>query len=104
MTHLVARVLVFLGIVYTSIFAFSTPTPAKEIVSGRIVAYAGPLTCLNENAYWSMVIRVQSPKEDASQFIRVQFSLPCGDEPQWLKAKSSIQKFHLIREKESDES
>ena len=73
-----------------------------ETVSGRVVAYLGALTCLNGNGYWSMVIRVQQPKNGYSKFIRVDFSLPCENSPQWVSTKPSIQKFHLFRQKNCD--
>jgi len=96
------RLLVFLVVLWTSVSAFSAPHTRVESISGRIVAYANPLTCLNGNAYWSMIIHVQDPGGILSEFIQVPFSLPCGAAPEWLTAKSSFQKFRLIREKDSD--
>src|SRR5580700_7021647 len=95
-------VLMFLVFFCASVSAFSAPRAKVESVSGRIVAYADPLTCLNGNAYWSMIIHVQDPSDPHSEFIQVSFSLPCGRAPEWLNAKPSFQKFRLIREKDSD--
>jgi hypothetical protein len=96
------RLLVFLVVLCASVSAFSAPHARVESVSGRIVAYANPLTCLNGNAYWSMIIHVQDSRGIPSEFIQVPFSLPCGEAQEWLTAKSSFQKFRLIREKDSD--
>jgi len=71
-------------------------------VSGRVVAYSGALTCLNGNGYWSMVIRVQQPKNIHSNFIRVDFSLPCEKSPEWVTTEPSIQKFRLFRQRNCD--
>ena len=74
-----------------------------ETVSGRVVAYSGALSCLNGNNYWSMLIRVEQPKNSHSKFIRVDFSLPCGKSPEWVSTNPSIQKFRLFRQKDCDE-
>jgi hypothetical protein len=100
--HSMLKLLVFLAVFCTSISAVSAPRARVESISGRIVAYASPVTCLNGNAYWSMVVHVQEPNAIPSEFVQVHFSLPCGESPDWLIAKSSIQKFRLIREKDSD--
>jgi hypothetical protein len=91
-----------LCIACVSISAASAPLPRHETISGRIAAYSTPLACLNGNGYWSMVIRVQRIKDLPSDFIRVDFSLPCGKSPEWVSAKPSIQRFHLIRHKDCD--
>src|SRR5580704_4537782 len=83
-------VLMFLVFFCASVSAFSAPRAKVESVSGRIVAYADPLTCLNGNAYWSMIIHVQDPSDPHSEFIQVSFSLPCGRAPEWLNAKPSF--------------
>jgi hypothetical protein len=57
---------------------------------------------MNGNAYWSMIIRVQRPKDNRSEFIRADFSLPCEKSPEWVSAKPSIQKFRLFRQKDCD--
>jgi hypothetical protein len=50
-----------------------------------------------------MIIRVQQPKDSHSEFIRVDFSLPCKESPEWVSTQPSIQKFRLIRQKSCDE-
>ena len=69
---------------------------------GRVVAYSGALACLNGNGHWSMIIRVQQPKDKRSKLIRVDFSLPCDKSPEWVSGKPSIQKFRLFRQKDCD--
>jgi len=69
---------------------------------GRVAAYSSFPVCLNGNSSWSMVIRVQHPKDIGSQFIRVDFSLPCGKSPEWASGKPSPQKFRLRRERDCD--
>ena len=80
----------------------SAPRPRPETKLGRIVAYSTSPACLNGNGYWSMLIRVQQPKDIRSEFIRVDFSLPCDKSPEWVSAKPSIQKFRLFRQKDRD--
>jgi hypothetical protein len=100
--HSMPRLLVVLVVFCTSISAFSAPRSKVENISGRIVVYANPLTCLNGNSYWSMIIHVQDPRDISSEFIQVPFSVPCSEAPGWLPTKSSFQTFRLIREKDSD--
>ncbi len=100
--HSMARLLVFLVVSCISISASSAPRTKVESISGRIVAYANPVTCVNGNAYCSMIVHVQDPRDIPSEFIQVPFSLPCGEAPNWITARSSLQKFRLIREKDSD--
>jgi hypothetical protein len=72
-------------------------------MAGRIAAYSKRLMCLNGNAYWSMLIHIQDHATDVpSQFVEVQFSLPCNKSPEWLTRKSSIQKFRLTRNEDAD--
>jgi hypothetical protein len=73
-----------------------------QTVSGRVVAYSVVPACLNGNNYWSIVILIQQLKDDHSKFIRVDFSLPCEKSPGWISTKSSVQNFHLIRQKNCD--
>lgn len=74
-----------------------------ETIKGRVVAYANGLTCLNENAYWSMLIQVEGKGKNATaSFLQVQFSLPCTETPQWLNRKSQVQEFRLEREERAD--
>lgn len=67
------------------------------------MAYSNGLACLNGNAYWSMLIHVDGhPRDVPSQFIEVRFSLPCDKSPEWITRKSSLQKFRLTRDQDSD--
>jgi hypothetical protein len=101
--HLTPKVLVFLGVLCSGVLASPAPIAKNKVISGRIVAFAGALICLNQNAYWSMIIRVENPKDVGSEFIRIQFSRPCDQAaPEWLNAKSAMRKFRLIREKDFD--
>jgi hypothetical protein len=96
------RVFLILCIACAYISGLPALSQHVETVSGRVVAYSGALTCLNGNGYWSMVIRVQEPKNSHFKFDRVDFSLPCGKSPEWVSTKPSIQKFHLFRQKNCD--
>ena len=80
----------------------SAPRPRPETILGWIVAYSTSPACLNGNGYWSMLIRVQQPSKIRSEFIRVDFSLPCEKSPEWVSAKPLMQKFHLFRQKDCD--
>ena len=82
----------------------SIPAPRSrpETISGRIVAYSPPLTCLNGNGYWSALILVEQAKHLGSKFVRMDFSLPCEKSPDWISAKPAVQKFRLIRNKDGD--
>jgi hypothetical protein len=85
-----------------SIPIFSAPRPQPQTISGRVVAYSVLPACLNGNGYWSVVIRVEQPKNQRSQLIRVDFSLPCGKSPEWASADSSVKSFRLVRKKDAD--
>src|SRR5580692_186349 len=100
--HSAPKPVLFLVFFCASVSACSARGAKVESISGRIVAYAGPLTCLNGNAYWSMIVHVQDPRGTPSEFIQVSFSLSCGEAPDWLTSKSSLRKFRLVREKDSD--
>ena len=103
MTQLISRLLVFLGIFCVGALVFSAPLSNVEVIAGRIVAYSRALTCMNGNAYWSMIIHVKDHAKDVpSEFIQVQFSLPCDETPKWVMHKSSLQKFRLTRQRDSD--
>ena len=92
-----------MGILVSSSLAFSESPSKIEPMAGRIVAYSNGLTCLNGNAYWSMLIHVQDHATDSpSQFVEVRFSLPCNKSPEWLTRKSSLQKFRLTRTQDTD--
>jgi hypothetical protein len=80
----------------------SAPRPRQETITGRVVAYSGALICTNGNGYWSMIIRDQRPKDSRSEFIRVDFSLPCDKSPEWISSRPLIQKFRLYRQKDCD--
>jgi hypothetical protein len=89
-------------LILVSIFSSSASSPPRENISGRVIAYSSPLACLNGNADWSMVIRAQPTKNIQNEFIRVDFTLPCGKSPEWISSKPSVQKFRLVRRKECD--
>jgi hypothetical protein len=97
MRHLL-RVLAVLGLVSTASMGFAETLT----ITGRIVAYQGVATCLNNNTYWSMIIRVQKPTGLHMRFLTVNFSQPCGISPKWLAAPSTAQRYRLIRDKERD--
>jgi hypothetical protein len=97
------KVFVLVGILVSASFAFADPSSKVETMAGRIVAYSDGLTCLNGNAYWSMLIHVQDHATDIpSKFVEVRFSLPCNKSPEWPTRKSSLQKFRLTRDRDSD--
>jgi len=95
---------VLLGLCLTcaSTCTWSTPRPRHETILGRVVAYSSFAACLNRNGYWSVIIRFQRAKDIRSEFIRVDFTLPCDKSPEWVSAKPSIQKFRLFRQKDCD--
>ena len=97
------KVFLLMGILISTSLAFSEPSSKVETMAGRIVAYSDGLTCLNGNAYWSMLIHVQDHATDVpSQFVEVGFSVPCNKSPEWLTRKSSLQKFRLTRDQDAD--
>ena len=49
-----------------------------------------------------MIIHVQRPKDIRSEFIRVDFTLPCDKSPEWVSTKPLTQKFRLFRQKDCD--
>ena len=109
MTHTIQTVrrplakVFLLGILVSTSLAFAEPSSRVETMAGRIVAYSDGLTCLNGNAYWSMLIHVQDHATDIPlQFVEVRFSLPCNKSPEWLTRKSSRQKFRLTRDRDAD--
>jgi hypothetical protein len=82
MTRSVARVLLLIGILVTSGLGLSEAPGNVEIVRGQIVAYSNVKLCSDGNADWDMIVAIQdSPKRNASEFIRVFFSLPCDQVP-----------------------
>ena len=50
---------------------FSEALPIPGTIRGRVVAYSDGLTCLNGNAYWLMLIRVQEATDATPKFIQV---------------------------------
>jgi hypothetical protein len=97
-----AKVLLLMGMLISTSPAFSEPSAKAETMAGRIVAYSSGLTCMNGNAYWSMLIHLQDHTDVPSQFVEVRFSLPCNKTPEWLTRKSSLQKFRLTRDQDAD--
>jgi hypothetical protein len=95
-------VLLILCFMCASASPISSASPRQEAILGRVVAYSGALACLNGNGYWSMLIRVQQPRGARSEFIRVDFTLPCDKSPEWVSVKPAIQKFRLSRQKDCD--
>jgi hypothetical protein len=83
-------------------FASAAPKPRSETITGRVVAYSPAPTCFNGNAYWSVAIQVQRSSRAKQEFARVELSLPCGETPEWISAKSRVRKFRLIRNKDCD--
>jgi len=94
----------FLVLCFTcaSISAHSAPAPHPLTITGRVVAYSGALVCLNGNGYWSVLIRVEQPKNLNSQLVRVDFSLPCDKSPEWISTNPLAKSFRLIRDKNAD--
>lgn len=98
-----ANIFLLMGVLISTSLAFSEPPSKVERMAGRIVAYSTGLACLNGNAYWSMLIHVQGHARDIpSQFVEVDFSLPCNKSPEWLTRKPSLERFHLIRDQSAD--
>jgi hypothetical protein len=89
-------------LILASIFSCSAASPPHETISGRVIAYSSPLACLNGNGDWSMVIRAQRTKDIPWEYIRVNFTLPCGRSPEWVSSKPLVQKFRLLRQKDCD--
>lgn len=78
--------------------------PKAEVISGQTVAYSAVPICLNGNAYWSILIRVQGSEEMPIDLIRVDFSMPCDKSPDWIPARNGTQKFRLFRKADCDEN
>lgn len=57
---------------------------------------------MNGNGYWSVLIRVEQPKNLTSQLVRVDFSLPCDKSPEWVSTKPVVKSFRLVRDKNAD--
>ena len=99
----VRSILLFLCITVIGAHALAAPRQKVEVMSGRVIAYSGIPICLNGNAHWSIVIRIEPRKKVPARFVWVAFSLPCEKSPQSVLSDSSIQKFHLIRQKVRDQ-
>ena len=95
-------ILLILGLVCTGVSGLSAPRPRHETILGRVVAYSVFPDCLNGNGYWALIIRVERPKDVRSEFIRVDFTLPCRARPEWLVATPPIQSFNLLRQKDCE--
>ena len=93
---------VFVAILLAMIPAFASHKGRMQVVEGRIVAYASALACINEHADWSMLIKVSHSTRNTSGYVRVNFTLPCSEEPKWLTRESGPQRFRLIRDKRYD--
>ena len=96
------RIALFLFCACVGSTALSAPRPRLEIVTGQVVAYTTPLSCLNGNGYWGMIVRVRQPERARLEFVRVDFSLPCGATPDWVSGKPQVRKFRLERNKDCD--
>ena len=94
-----------LKVLFLVALAWITPIArAKTLrIFGRVVAYNTEILCLNGNADWSMIIRVQNPGKVGSELIDVKFSQPCDKPPTWLDSNSTVQEFKLIRYEAGDE-
>ena len=100
--HKIRGILLVLCITCTSVSAFPRRSPKPETVWGRVVAYSSIPACLNGNGYWSVLIRVEKPKNLKSRLIRVDFSLPCSKSPEWISKNPLAMRFRLVRDKEAD--
>lgn len=75
-----------------------------ESIGGRAVALSEGFTCLNGNAYWSMLIRIQTSAATTTPgYLLVRFSLPCNQTPKELSQQVHVQKFRLKRYQGADE-
>ena len=71
-------------------------------VSALVVAYGTLPSCINGNAYWSLILQVEAPNQLRGKFVQVNFSQPCGISPKVLNANSRILPYRLIRDKTRD--
>jgi hypothetical protein len=102
-TRLSAALLLFIATLGPPNLALCERHPKVEKVTGRILAYSSLPACLNGNVYWAMLIRVQDRRTGLpSEFVQVQFSLPCAQKPDWLDRRPSVQKFRLTRQQDAD--
>jgi len=96
------RIVLILCLTAASLSASSARSEKVERLSGLIVAYTDTPMCLNGNAYWAMIIRVQPNRNATAEFIEVDFSLPCDKSPEWLLTRQAVRKFRLVRQKGCD--
>ena len=102
-TRLLTATLLIVGTLGPTNLAFCEHHSKVEKVTGQIVAYSSFPACLNGNVYWAMLIRVQNRRTGLpSNFVQVQFSLPCAEHPEWLDHKPPVQEFRLKRQKDED--
>jgi hypothetical protein len=89
-------------IVWTSIGFASTRQSREQKVHGEVVAYSTNVLapCVNGNVYWSMILRTSDPSRP---FARVDFSLACAADVEWLSGKQAPTLFRLLRDKSCDE-
>lgn len=90
---------------YVALFLCSLPNagaaPRPQTITGRLIAYSPPLTCMNGNGYWGVVIQTRRSK-DRAEFVRVELSLPCDKTLDWISTESRTRKFRLIRHEGCD--
>jgi len=97
------KTLLFLCITFMCVSAMFASRQKAEVVSGRIIAYSSGMGCLNGNGYYSIVIRIETRQNTPSKFVKVEFSLPCNKSAESVLTNSSIQKFHLFRQRNCDD-
>lgn len=83
--------------------AAGAPAPTYRLITGRVIGYTASLACLNGNADWSVLIRVKARKRDGSELIRLDFTLPCGESPDWARSGRTLRTFRLTRQKSCDQ-
>lgn len=89
---------------YAVVGAAFTSHQREEAISGTVAAYSALPQCLNGNEYRSMVIHVQKPTDHHTSFLRVEFSLPCGQSADWLSKRPELKTFHLVRDRNCDQT
>lgn len=97
------EILLALCFACASAAALPAHPPQSETIVGQVAAYSASLECFSGTGYWSVIIRVQGPKDSRPKFIRVDFNLPCEKSPAWVSAKPKVQKFRVYRNKQCDE-
>jgi hypothetical protein len=81
---------------------FSQPAPQPKTISGQVIAYSVSPACLNGSGYWSVLIYVEHYKNQDAQRIRVDFSLLCGKDAEWISSSPMVKSFRLVRDKDAD--